>query len=298
MSLCLRSVICSARVKSAVKLSTAASFRSSSVRSLFTSPVLNMPARVKIYTRTGDAGTSALFNMDRMPKNDVHFMALGDTDELNAHIGHARELILAQDPAGLGELADQLADIMSRLFDVGAHLATPRPTSSSNQTTMTAFEQSNIEELERWIDAMDATLPGLKHFILPSGGPAATSLHVARACCRRAERTVIPLIELGDTDRIIQQYLNRLSDYLFVAARYTSANINQPETIWRKPRRSQCTIKHNQSYQSNTIRAINQSILRSHHIINHTYQSRIPSPSNVAMCHAILLSLSFGCSRS
>lgn len=189
--------------------------------------------KYRVYTKTGDAGTSSLFNMERKPKDDDFFQALGDTDELNANLGVCREYLVAQ---GLSTTASQLEEIQSRLFDVGSHIATPRATSSAAQLARTGFSEEHTVQLEKWIDEMEVELPALKNFILPSGGLASAHLHVARAVCRRAERRVVPIVAHGDAEQCVQKYLNRLSDYLFVCARYACLKDGNSETIWKKPR--------------------------------------------------------------
>ncbi|TYZ62695.1 hypothetical protein PybrP1_010299 [[Pythium] brassicae (nom. inval.)] len=187
---------------------------------------------MKVYTKTGDKGTSQLFSGERRPKNDAVFKALGDTDELNAHVGLATEWARA---ASNAFLPPKLEQVQSRLFDVGACVATPltsAPRSKKNRAG--AFDDANVTVLERWIDEMDAELPPLTSFILPSGGGlASTQLHVARAVCRRAERRVVPLAAAGDVDAAVLRYLNRLSDFLFVAARYAALKEGKAETKWQ-----------------------------------------------------------------
>lgn len=191
----------------------------------------------KIYTRTGDAGSSSLFNGERRPKDHLIFCALGDTDELNAAIGLARAHVHVEAAAAapLAPLLPQLDAVQSRLLDMGSAIATPRTNSSAKHLERTAFEGSP-EELERWMDAMDETLPPLRNFILPSGGVASASLHVARAVCRRAERSAVPLVAADECDANVATFLNRLSDYLFVAARFTAAGAGYPEVAYQKAR--------------------------------------------------------------
>jgi ATP:cob(I)alamin adenosyltransferase len=120
-------------------------------------------AKSKIYTKTGDAGTSSLYNGTRRPKTDPVFDALGHTDELNAHIGIAREYCIAEQNA----LDERLAEIQSRLMDVGSHVATPIKSSQTTKIERTAFSEAHVDRLENWIDQLDSELPPLKNFILP-----------------------------------------------------------------------------------------------------------------------------------
>eukprot|EP00943_MAST-04B_sp_MAST-4B-sp1_P000135 g135.t1 len=191
----------------------------------------NVKKKAAIYTRTGDKGTSALYNGERRIKNDLVFHALGDTDELNACIGVAKEYCLLSNNG----LAPSLSAIQSRLLDVGSAIATPRKnTKSEARIERTAFPEEHINQVESWIDDLDAQLPQLKTFILPSGGLSSSNLHVARAVCRRAERSVIPLIDDGEVETSVQRYLNRLSDFFFTAARFAAAHDGNEETVYRK----------------------------------------------------------------
>lgn len=147
-------------------------------------------SKYKVYTRTGDAGQTSLYNGSRRSKTDQEFEALGDVDELNSAIGVAREFL---DPT-LSGLLEQLEEIQSRLIDVGTSIATPLSTSSKGKLDRAKFPEGKVRLLEQQIDAMDEELPPLKNFILPSGGPGASFLHVARGVCRRAERKVVFLV--------------------------------------------------------------------------------------------------------
>jgi cob(I)alamin adenosyltransferase len=186
--------------------------------------------RFKIYTKTGDKGESSLYNGQRKPKTDGVFAALGDVDELNACLGLAAAAL-----DGGGALAAQLAGIQSRLLDVGSAVATPLDASSDRKVAATAFPEDAAVGLEDAIDAMDDVLPPLTQFILPGGGEAAARLHVARAVCRRAERAVVALGE-GATPASVRVYLNRLSDYLFTAARKAAQDAGAEETTYKKAR--------------------------------------------------------------
>ncbi|ETW08898.1 ATP:cob(I)alamin adenosyltransferase [Aphanomyces invadans] len=193
---------------------------------------------MKVYTKTGDKGTSQLFSGERRRKDDAVFMALGDTDELNAQIGVALtqfELLGIETTLHPGvEFQSRLEEIQSRLFDVGASVATPLSSAGQSKIRRAEFEPSNVTVLETWIDEMDEHLEPLRNFILPSGGGLAScQLHVARAVCRRAERRVVS-IGGDDVDPVVIQYLNRLSDFLFVAARFVAFLEGKSETIWKK----------------------------------------------------------------
>ena len=151
-------------------------------------------SKFKVYTRTGDAGASSLFNGERRRKDHLVFSALGDTDELNAAIGVARAHCSEQSLAPHRELKvllPQLDHIQSRLLDLGSALATPLTSSNAAQLARAAFDEDGAEakQLEAWIDVMDEQLPLLRNFILPSGGHVSASLHLARATCRCVCRT-------------------------------------------------------------------------------------------------------------
>lgn len=189
----------------------------------------------KVYTRTGDQGETSLYNGARVAKSSTYFDALGNTDELNSLIGvarhHCREL------ETLNELVVRLEEVQSRLLDVGSHLATPATSTKQEQRLrLVQFSDAHVKELEGWIDDMDETLPELKNFILPSGGAASSALHVARTVARRSERSVVPLVKQGDVDGSVLRYLNRLSDFFFVAARYASAQCGEAEVVYKMDR--------------------------------------------------------------
>ena len=168
----------------------------------------------RIYTRTGDDGTTALGDMSRVPKTDARVSAYADTDETNAAVGVA---------VAIGSLPDDLRAVLRRvqndLFDVGADLCTPiRPDNNYPQLRVT---ERYLERLEQWCDEYNAALPKLNSFVLPGGTPVAAALHVARTVCRRAERSVWRLVgeDPDGTNVLAARYLNRLSDLLFILAR-------------------------------------------------------------------------------
>ncbi|KAJ2006989.1 hypothetical protein H4R26_001044 [Coemansia thaxteri] len=196
------------------------------------SEVKKYPATIKVYTRTGDKGTSSLFTGERRAKDDAVFAALGATDELSSVLGLA--IAHLQDTAAGDPLISQLEAIQCLLQDVGSNVATPISSSHASPAKInrTRFDPDghHCSQLERWIDALDGGLPVHRSFILPSGGLAASTLHVARTVCRRAERSLVPLKD--DIDREALMFVNRLSDYLFVAARWTAMKQGVPERIY------------------------------------------------------------------
>jgi cob(I)alamin adenosyltransferase len=185
--------------------------------------------RVRIYTKTGDKGKSSLFDGTRRRKDDAVFEALGTVDELNAHIGVAYEFS-KQASNGLYE---HLEEIQSRLLDVGSCVATPLNSLNQKAVEATRFDGANTQRLEHWIDELDTKLPPLRNFILPSGGLASAQLHVARSVCRRAERSLVPLLESEQIGLEVYQYMNRLSDFLFVSARYAAMREDKKEVVYK-----------------------------------------------------------------
>ena len=185
---------------------------------------------MKIYTKTGDKGSSSLYSGERREKDDLVFAALGDVDELNSVVGVAREYAASLDET----LGGQLEIIQSRLLDIGSAVATPIPSSNDSKLQRVAIDPSATAHLEKWIDEWTLELPALTQFILPSGGPAASFLHMSRSVCRRAERSVVPLARAGSTDEAVAVYLNRLSDYFFTVARVAAKKAGKPETVYKK----------------------------------------------------------------
>ncbi|MFM1814180.1 MAG: hypothetical protein RLZ98_875 [Pseudomonadota bacterium] len=184
----------------------------------------------KIYTRTGDDGTTALGNGARVAKTSARVVAFGTVDETNATIGLVRAELAANpgnddtQQATLAKLATMLAEIQNDLFDLGADLCVP---ASGDEQPGTALRitAGQVARLEDQIDAMNSGLAPLRSFVLPGGTRAAAALHLARTICRRAERETVALAALPDepvSDAAIK-YLNRLSDFLFVASRYVNA---------------------------------------------------------------------------
>jgi cob(I)alamin adenosyltransferase len=178
----------------------------------------------RIYTKTGDKGDTSLFGGQRVPKDALRIEAYGTVDELNAVLGIARAE--SNDPA----LDKLLAPIQERLFSLGADLATPR---AANRSDIRRIQEGDAAELETSMDALDPELKPLKSFILPGGSLAAAHLHHARTVCRRAERIVVRLSRNEDIGEGIQIYLNRLSDLLFILARYVNHKAGVAEIKWK-----------------------------------------------------------------
>jgi cob(I)alamin adenosyltransferase len=181
---------------------------------------------MKIYTKTGDKGTTALFGGKRVSKADLRIDTYGTVDELNSYMGLVRDQEVNTNRKGI------LTEIQDRLFTIGSILATEP---GNTKVKVPALSESDVTFLENEIDAMEEKLPPMKSFVLPGGHPSVSFCHVARTVCRRAERLVIALNAQEKTDELIIKYLNRLSDYLFVLSRKMTAELKAEETPW-KPR--------------------------------------------------------------
>lgn len=185
---------------------------------------------MKVYTKTGDKGTTALFGGTRVPKYNIRIESYGTVDELNSHIGLIRDQEINL------RYKNTLIEIQDRLFTIGAILATPpeKETLKNGKPRLTIpkISETDIELLENEIDAMEAELPPMTHFVLPGGHTTVSYCHIARCVCRRAERLSVYLNDLEPTDPFVIKYLNRLSDYLFVLARKLSHDLQADEVKW------------------------------------------------------------------
>ena len=184
---------------------------------------------MKIYTKTGDKGSTSLFGGVKVSKANIRIDAYGTTDELNSFIG----LVTASNTHE--EVQKQLLIVQENIFVLGSELATPKEKlylANGKSRIGKMIQEEEIETLESWIDAWEKQLEPLTHFILPGGGKASASAHLARTVCRRAERLVVALAEHEEIRPELQKFLNRLSDYLFVLARSLARLDNQPEVLW------------------------------------------------------------------
>jgi cob(I)alamin adenosyltransferase len=181
-----------------------------------------MPRLTKIYTRTGDDGTTGLGDGTRVPKEHARVEAYGTVDEANSAVGLV--LSVGNIPS---EIASLLSEVQHDLFDLGGELATPG---------MQLIKDEQTLRIEQAIDRFNADLPTLKEFILPSGGPATASCHLARTITRRAERRVWTLVRIEPVSPEVPRYLNRLSDLLFVLARVLARHENGSEVMWKRER--------------------------------------------------------------
>ncbi|MFH4977313.1 hypothetical protein AB6A40_004022 [Gnathostoma spinigerum] len=188
-------------------------------------------SRFKSGRGTGDQGKSSLFNNERRWKDDDVFLALGTVDELNSLLGASRQRVQQQ---GLFDVADLLYQLQCCLQDVGAHVATP-PGSSKTKTEKTRFDPEMYEFVNKQIDVYGDRMTPLKEFILPGGGPVGSSLQIARSVCRRAERTLVPLLRADAIDRNCIRFLNRLSDLLFVLGRYSGSMTGHLDDCYQLP---------------------------------------------------------------
>ena len=195
---------------------------------------------MKIYTKTGDDGTTGLIGGQRVRKSDPRIDCYGTVDELNAVLGLAAVAVeaipsqgAAAAPAPLHPgLADKLRHVQSDLFVIGSHLATPDE--SPHKASLPALDEAIVARLEMQIDAAQADLPVLRNFILPGGTEAAARLHLARTVCRRAERLLVDYSMDRPVPAVILTYLNRLSDWLFVQARAANHAAGEADVPWQK----------------------------------------------------------------
>ena len=190
---------------------------------------------MKIYTKTGDKGETSLYGGTRVSKAAARVESYGTLDELNAFIGLAKAEISDE------KVLNQLQKIQFDLITVGSEAATPTDklilANGKNRLDLMISEKE-ISELELWMDDFDAELEPLKFFILPSGGKAAATIHVCRTVCRRAERAMVHLNETEEVRPELIKYLNRLSDYLFILARYISKISGEKEDFWNPSERA------------------------------------------------------------
>ena len=185
---------------------------------------------MKIYTKTGDKGTTALFGGTRVPKHHIRIESYGTVDDLNSHLGLIRDQDINP------HYKDLLIHIQDRLFNVGAILATdPEKNILKNgkeRLNIPKISVQDIERLEQEMDAMNEALPPMTHFVLPGGHQTVSFCHIARCVCRRAERLATALNDISPVDAHTLMYLNRLSDYLFVLARKLSNDLQANEIKW------------------------------------------------------------------
>jgi cob(I)alamin adenosyltransferase len=182
---------------------------------------------MKIYTKTGDQGTTALFGGKRVSKADLRIETYGTVDELNSYIGLVRDQPVN---AVNSDRKNVLIEIQDRLFTVGSMLATEP---GNTKVKVPLLSEGDVMFLEKEIDGMEAVLPPMKFFVLPGGHQSVSFCHVARTVCRRAERLTIALNSQETVDPLVIKYLNRLSDFLFVLSRKMTQELNAEEVAWK-----------------------------------------------------------------
>jgi cob(I)alamin adenosyltransferase len=192
--------------------------------------LLKNQINMKIYTKTGDKGTTSLFGGTRVPKHHIRIESYGTVDELNSHIG------LVKDQKVGDRTREVLNRVQDRLFTIGSILATdPEKAilkSGQERLNIPTITEEDVALLENEMDIMNEELPEMTHFILPGGHPSVSICHIARCVCRRAERQSTALYEIETFSELVLHYLNRLSDYLFVLARKLSKDLHANEVKW------------------------------------------------------------------
>ncbi|MCE2731865.1 MAG: cob(I)yrinic acid a,c-diamide adenosyltransferase [Cyclobacteriaceae bacterium] len=178
---------------------------------------------MKIYTKTGDKGTTALFGGKRVAKNDLRVEAYGTIDELNSWLG-----LLRDQPVNTLR-KELLIQIQNDLFVIGSILATEP---GNDKVKVPSLKAEHIQDLEKAMDEMDLVLPPMRFFVLPGGHPTVSYCHIARTVCRRAERNILSLHQAEPVSEWVLQYVNRLSDYLFMLSRKLTAELNAQEIPW------------------------------------------------------------------
>ncbi|RMG79263.1 MAG: cob(I)yrinic acid a,c-diamide adenosyltransferase [Bacteroidetes bacterium] len=178
---------------------------------------------MKIYTKKGDKGTTTLIGGTKLPKNHLRIEAYGTVDELNSWMGLCRDII------DIESIKNDIIFIQDRLFTIGSLLASD----GKNKMKLPEIKDDDIVFLENRIDDMNEQIPPMKSFVLPGGNPIVSQIHITRCVCRRAERLCVALHHNEVVEDIILKYLNRLSDYLFVLARFMSHHLKVKETPWK-----------------------------------------------------------------
>ncbi len=186
----------------------------------------NKMSKSALYTGTGDAGTTSLVYGERVKKNSVRLEAYGTVDELSSALG-----MIASDKECVAEVKGEILNVQNELFNIGSYLATEAKESQMKCPSMSA---ERISELEGWIDALDEQTPKIRAFVLPGGCELASKAHMARVICRRAERRILNLADETFIDPQVVKYINRLSDYLFIAARYFNFIQGVEEIVWKR----------------------------------------------------------------
>lgn len=180
-----------------------------------------------LYTRTGDTGTTSLVGGERVKKNSVRLESYGTVDELSSALG-----MVASDKTCPSELSLQINAVQNELFNIGSYLATA--VAEGTEPRCESLDEAKMQRLEGWIDALDEQTPKIHAFVLPGGCELSAKAHMARVICRRAERRILELADVEWVDPSVITYINRLSDYLFIVARYANFIEGVGEIVWRK----------------------------------------------------------------
>lgn len=183
-------------------------------------------AKSSLYTRTGDAGGTSLVGGERVKKNCVRIEAYGTVDELMSSLG-----LISSDEKCPSEIREQIIDVQTQLFNIGSYLATN--VAQGDTPECKYFNPEHLVEIEQWVDKLDEATPKLQAFVLPGGCMLSARSHVARTVCRRAERRILDLADESYVDPVVVKYINRLSDYLFILARYFNHIAGKEEIVWR-----------------------------------------------------------------
>lgn len=183
----------------------------------------------KLYTATGDKGTTSLIDGSRISKSSLRLDTYGTVDEFSAFLGVA----LSHKDCPV-ELKGQMLDVQNRLFDIGCYLATAADAAKEAPECINGLTEADNARLEGWIDALDEQTPKINAFVLPGGCEVAAHLHVARTVCRRAERRLWQLNSEEPVCQLVIKYFNRLSDYLFIAARFANFQAGVAELVWQQ----------------------------------------------------------------
>lgn len=185
-------------------------------------------SKSNLYTRTGDSGTTSLVGGERVKKNSVRLEAYGTIDELSSQLG-----VFEATPNCPAEVRGQIEQVQNELFNLGSYLATA-PAPGAEPAAPSLADGRKTAELEGWIDSLDEQTPAIRAFVLPGGSLAAAQAHVCRVVCRRAERRLLDLADVEYVDPALIRYINRLSDYLFIAARFCNFMQGVAEVVWKQ----------------------------------------------------------------
>jgi cob(I)alamin adenosyltransferase len=183
---------------------------------------------MKIYTKTGDLGTTSLLGGTRVNKFEHQIEAYGSVDELNAHLGYWMDLLATKSSTSFASIINFIQLTQSELFTIGSHLAND---GTKSGIKLPEIKEDLIVQMEQNMDEMNAIIPPMTHFVLPGGHTLISYAHICRTVCRRAERRVVVLKDLSQLNQIIK-FLNRLSDWIFVTSRYLSHQLQIPENLW------------------------------------------------------------------